>query len=203
MSEPTVSFVPGPEPDPEAYSRVTNPERFLPLHTFALALLDRLAVEYDVIRTDAFTLMPDMTPFDQRLPPVTLTPIASGAAPVAIAFTTFPSLVVRFGKWSAMGFPVCGCDACADTAEQEGERLEQLVGDVVAGRFREELRIPLFGRPVVHWSFGDIARAGHLSEGGQNMSRVEARILDTGGPRRMLWQAWSRRGQSPASASGV
>jgi hypothetical protein len=203
MSEPTISFVPGPETDPEAYSRVTNPERFLPLHTLALALLDRLTLEYDVIRTDAFTLMPNMTPFEQPHPPVTLTPIASEAAPIAIAFTTFPSLVVRYGKWLAMGFPVCGCDACAATAEREGERLQQLVGDVVAGRFREELRVPLFGRPELHWSFGDIARAGHLSEGGQNISRDEARMLHTGGPRRMLWRPWPRRGPSPLSAPAV
>jgi hypothetical protein len=203
MREPTLSFVPSPEPDLEAYSRVTNPERFLPLQTFALRLLDRLAMEYDVIRTDAFTLMPNMTPFDQPRPPVTLTPIASGAAPVAIAFTTFPSLVVRYGKWSAMAFPNCGCDACAATAEREGEQLKELVGDVVAGRFREELHIPLFGRAGVHWSFGDIARAGHLSEGGQNMSRDQARILDTGGPKRIHWQPWPRRAQSVVRATAV
>jgi Family of unknown function (DUF6226) len=203
MREPTVSFGPGPRPDPEAYSRVTNPERFLPLHTFALALLDRLAMEYDVIRTDAFTLMPNMTPFDQPRSPVTLTPIVPGAAPIAIAFTTFPSLVVRYGKWSAMGFPNCGCDACAATAEREGESLEELVGDVVAGRFREELRIPLFGRATVHWSFGDITRAGHLSEGGQDMSREQARTLDTAGPTRIHWQPWPRRGQSIVSAPAV
>jgi hypothetical protein len=193
MSEPTVSFRPGPEPDLESYSRVTNPERFLPLQTFALALLDRLAIEYDVIRTEAFMLMPNMTPFDQPRPPVRLTPVASGAAAISIAFTNFPSLVVRYGNWSAMEFPNCGCDACAATAEREGEELEQLIGDVVTGRFREELRVPLFGRAGVRWSFGDIARAGHLSEGGQSMSRDEARILDTGGPKRIHWQPWLRR----------
>ena len=193
MSEPTVSFVPGPEPDPEAYSRVTNPERFLSLHTFAIVLLDRLTLEYEVARTDAFTLMPNMTPFDQARTPVTLAPVAPEAAPVAIAFTTFPSLVVRYGKWSAMAFPNCGCDACGATAEREGEQLEELVGDVVAGRFREELHIPLFGRAGVHWSFGDIARAGHLSEGGEGLSRDQARALHTGGPRRIHWQPWPRR----------
>src|SRR2546423_8628430 len=181
MREPTVSFVPGSDPDPEAYSRVTNPERFLSLHTFALALLDRLALEYEVVRTDAFTLMPTMTPFEQARTPVTLTPIAREAAPVAIAFTTFPSLVVRYGKWSAMGFPNCGCDACAATAAREGEQLEQLLGDVVAGDFREELQIPLFGRANVHWPFGDITRARHLSEGGQGLRRDQARSLYTGG----------------------
>jgi hypothetical protein len=203
MRELPTSYVPGPEPDPEAYSRVTNPERFLSLHTSALALLDRLILEYDVIRTDAFTFMPNMTPFDQARPPVTLTPTAPEAASVAIAFTTFPSLIVRYGKWSAMTFPNCGCDACAAAAEREEERLEELVGDVVAGRFREELHIPLFGSPGVRWSFGDIARAGHLSEGGHNMSRDQARILNTGGPRQIHWQPWPRRGQNRVSAAAV
>jgi Family of unknown function (DUF6226) len=203
MSEPTISFIPAPETDPEAYSRVTNPERFLSLHTFALGLLDRLTLEYDVIRTEAFTLTPNMTPFEQPHPPVTLTPNASQAAPIAIAFTTFPSLVVHYGKWLAEGFPACGCDACAATAEREEERLEVLVGDVVAGRFREELRMPLFGRPAIHWSFGEIARAGHLSEGREYMSRDDARILHTGGPRRMLWRPWPRRGPSPLSTPAV
>lgn len=198
MREPTESFGPGPDPDPEAYSRVTNPERFLPLHAIALALLDHLALEYDVIRTDAFARMPDMTPFEQARLPVTLTPVASDAAPVAIAFTTFPSLIVRCGKWSAMALPNCGCDACAATAELEAERLEQVLGDVVAGRFREELRIPLFGRAGVRWSFGDIARAGHLREGGEYLGRDQARLLDTGGQKRMLWQPWRPRGQTPA-----
>ena len=193
MREPTVSFGPGSGPDPEAYSRVTNPERFLSLHAFALGLLDRLTLEYDVARTDAFTLMPNMTPFEQARTPVTLTPVAPEAAPVAIAFTTFPSLIVRYGKWSAMAFPNCGCDACAATAVREGEQLEQLLGDVVAGRFREELQIPLFGRANVHWSFGDMTRAGHLIEGGEGLSRDQARTLHTGGPRRIHWQPWPRR----------
>ena len=205
MREPTVSFGPGPgpRPDPEAYSRVTNPERFLPLHTFALALLDRLTMEYDVIRTDAFTLMPNMTPFKQARPPVTLTPVAAEAAPVAIAFTTFPSLLVRYGKWSAMALPSCGCDACAATAEREAEQFEQLLGDVVAGRFREELRIPFFGRARIHWSFGDITRAGHLSGGGESLSRDQARLLDTRGPKRILWQSWPPRVQTKVRGAAV
>jgi Family of unknown function (DUF6226) len=203
MSERIELIASGAGPEPEAYSRVTNPERFLSLHTFALALLDRLVLDYEVLNTDAFTLTPNMTPFEQPHPPVTLTPIASGAAPVAIAFTTFPSLVVRYGKWSAMAFPDCGCDACAATAEREGERLQQLVGDVVAGRFREKLHIPLFGSASVHWSFGDTARAGHLTEGGQNMSRDQARMLNAGGPRRIHWQPWPRRGQTMVGAPAV
>jgi hypothetical protein len=147
--------------------------------------------------------MPNMTTFEQPLPPVTLTPIVPEAAPLAIAFTTFPGLGVRFGKWSAMEFPNCGCDACASTAEWETEQLEQLIGDVVAGRFREELRAPLFGRAEVRWSFGDITHAGHLSKGGQRVSRDEARILDTGGPKRIHWQPWPRREQSKIPAAVV
>ena len=179
-------------PPPDAYSRVTSPERFLPLHTFALGLLDRLTLEYDVVRTEAFVLMPNMIPFEQARAPITLTPVATAAAPVAIAFSTFPSLAVRFGKWTAKGFPNCGCDACAETAVREGEELEQLVGDLVAGYFREEIHIPLFGRPNVHWSFGDMT-LGHLGEGGEFLSRDQARALHTGGPKRMKWQPWPRR----------
>jgi hypothetical protein len=78
-----------------------------------------------------------------------------------------------------------------------------LVGDVVAGRFHEELHIPLFGRSRVHWWFGDIARAGHLRSGGQDMSRDRARILDTGALRRMHWQPWPRRGQTMVRPAAV
>ena len=43
----------GPEgPPKEAYSRVTNPERFLPLHAAAMELLDRLEREFAVDRLE-------------------------------------------------------------------------------------------------------------------------------------------------------
>src|SRR5688572_30500627 len=142
-------------PRPEAYSRVTDPERFQPLRTLALTIVDRLTGDYDVTRTESFASLPDMRPFEHARPPVTLTPLLSGAAPIAIAFTTFPGLLVRYGRWLADSFPACGCDACGETAAREGERLEDLLREVVAGRFHEELRIPLFRDAKLRWAVGD------------------------------------------------
>jgi hypothetical protein len=97
----------GPPP-PEAYGRVTNPERFRPLHRYAVALLDRLRTDYAVDVTAAFVFPYGMQPFTPARPPVTLTPKDPGAAPVAVAFTTFPSVVVRCGRWLVESFPACG-----------------------------------------------------------------------------------------------
>src|SRR5690349_16670686 len=104
------------EPLPEEYSRVTNPERLLPLHDLALAIVARLQSAFDVDTREAFDLLPGlMHPFAHARPPVTLTPAAQDAAPIQIAFTAFPSVIVRCGHWLGAPFPVCGCDACAPT----------------------------------------------------------------------------------------
>ena len=63
-------------PPPEAYSRVSNPGRFLPLHNVALALVDRLSADYDIARTDTFKLLPGMKSIEHARTPVTLTPLA-------------------------------------------------------------------------------------------------------------------------------
>lgn len=184
------------EPPPEAYSRVTDAERFRPLHRLALDLLEHLATEYDVSRTETFEPGPGMTHFEHARPPVTLTPADPAAGPIAIAiaiaFTPFPSLIARFGRWIVEPFPSCGCDACAETAEGEGARLEALVQEVVAGRFREELSIPWLGDARLGWSFGDVGVAGHRS-GGTRLPRAHAAALRGRGPRRVQWSPWPRR----------
>ena len=45
-------------PPLEAYSRVTNPGRFQPLHALALELIERLEADYEVIRTNVFAPAP-------------------------------------------------------------------------------------------------------------------------------------------------
>jgi hypothetical protein len=135
------------DPPLEAYGRVTNPERFRPLHRFALDFFGELQAEFDVMQLASFDRLPSTTAFEHSRPPVTLTPVIPGAAPIAIAFTTFPSLLLRFGRWQEDSFPSCGCDACAETVEREAERFRLLVQDVVAGRFREELKISWLREP--------------------------------------------------------
>jgi hypothetical protein len=111
-------------PPLEAYSRVTNPERFASLRDSAAGLLHRLEGEFETERTEAYGLDPEFE-HDCNLsrPSVALLPCDSGAAPLIIAFSDFPGLRVRFGRWYAVALPTCGCDACDETAESETERL--------------------------------------------------------------------------------
>ena len=181
-------------PSPEEYSRVTNADRFRPLHQHALDLLVRLQASYDVTQSDTFALVPGlMRPFAHARPPVTLTPAAADAAPIAIAFTAFPGLVVRCGRWHSAPFPSYGCDACDETAAGEAERLEDLLGKVVAGLFVEEIRMPLLGDARLYGSFGDRTPSGALSaQGWITVSRDVARVLRGDGPRRIQWRPWPR-----------
>jgi uncharacterized protein DUF6226 len=180
------------EPPFEAYSRVTNAGRFRALHPIALDLLQRLAAEYDVSRSADFDLLPGMEPFEHARPPVRLTPAGVTGAPIAIAFTTFPGLLVRCGRWLVESFPSCGCDACGEMAEAEGERLQRLLDDVVAGRFREEITIPLLGRARLAWALGGGAAAATRSAWSV-VSRRRARALVVDGAREVQWHPWVRR----------
>ncbi len=141
----------GPEgPPEEAYSRVTNAERFRPLHTAMLDIIGRLERGFDVEREEGYGLDEELERrFDLALPGVRLTPNDPGAAPIAVVFSGFPGIQVRFGRWYTDPFPSCGCDACDESAEGEIERLTDMIDDVVAGRFREGIRVPSARRAAV------------------------------------------------------
>ena len=182
------------EPVPEEYSRVTNPERFRPLHGFALELASRLRDSYDVVETEAFELVRGvMRPIDNARPPITLTPNGANAAAISIAFTGFPSLIVRCGRWFFSAFPSCACDACAATAERESERLGWIVDSVVAGQFGEVLESPFFGQPSVKWWFGINDGAHNFSSGGEMLSAERAQAIRAEGVKRVDWGPWPKR----------
>lgn len=185
----------GPPPDP-AYSRVTNAERFGPLHSAMRAIIGRLENDFDVERTEGYGLDAELERgLEPARPHVRLNPRDPEAAPIAVVFSTFPGLNVRFGRWFTEPFPSCGCDACDESAESEIERLNEMVDDVVAGRFCEAIRRPLISfrgtgwRETKFWS--PVGRR-------TNRARVEglrAREM-TGGRRRLdlNWKPWRRRG---------
>ena len=126
-------------PPDDAYSRVTEPERFAPLHGWALEAVARLQTEYEVTLDEGGVTDADLerSPLSRLL--IKLTPIQDSSAPITIAFTDFPGLGVRVGRWVTDWFPSCGCDACDEMPEEEFERFTEFLGDVVAGRFRESL----------------------------------------------------------------
>ncbi len=133
------------QPPAKAYSRVTNPERYAVLHDHALRLLRDLESRFDVERVEGYDIDPDLEPPEPARPTVRLEPIDPGAAPVTIAFTRFPGLVVRRGTEHIRSYPVCGCDGCDESPEELLAYLDEQVGAAVSGTFREH---PPFGQPV-------------------------------------------------------
>ena len=134
----------GEEPPEEAYGRVTDAERFRTLHSATLQMIDRLEADFDVERVEGHGLDEEL---ESRVglarASVRLSPVDSEAAPITVAFSDFPGLHVRFGRWHIEPFPGCGCDACDESAEDEIERLTELVSCVTAGGFREAVQRPL------------------------------------------------------------
>jgi hypothetical protein len=182
-------------PLPVEYTRVTNPERLLPLHDLAVDIMTRLRDEYEVIETQTFELTSRMRAFAYARPPITLAPISQNEAPISVAFTQFPSLIVRSGKFFNASFPVCGCDACAPTFEGEAERLQATIRSVVAGHFREELDIPLVGRAHLSWSLTEGPYASTSSR--MMLPRDDARQLSSRS-KRIEWHAWTKRASNSA-----
>lgn len=174
----------------EAYSRVTSADRFQPVHDFSLALLARLTSEFDVQRTEGYGLDSELEVPHIVRPTVKLAPGDSRAAPIVVAFNSFPAIWVRFGRWRTDPFPSCGCDACDATAEGECERLAEAVGCLIDGRFREAIKLPLIGKARHEW--GERSPDGR-SSGWAQLDRARARRMIGGGDRSFEWQPWQRR----------
>jgi hypothetical protein len=179
-------------PPPEAYSRVTSPERFQPLHPFTEGLVAQLEARFDVERTEGSGLDAELEAVGTIRPTIRLTPRSPQAAPLVFAFTAFPGVVTRSGQWRVDPFPSCGCDACDEDAAGEIERLAWLVDQVTAGRFRETIELPPVGDAGQHvelWS-PDGSRQG----GGGPLERAEAeRRLSETKQAAFDWEAWPPR----------
>lgn len=116
------------------YERVTNPERFAPLHEAAHELIADLRKRFDVEVTAVAPETSDLT--GGVLETLRVIPRGSGA-PVTITFTGFPGLHVRFGAEHTEAFPPCGCDACDEQPGQLAESLREKIECVAQGRFSE------------------------------------------------------------------
>jgi hypothetical protein len=179
-------------PPREAYSRVTNPERFASLHDAAAGLLDRLEQEFNAGRREAYGLDLELEEgCNLSRPSAALLPRDIGAAPLIIAFSAFPGLRARFGRWYVVAFPTCGCDACDETAESETERLKSLIDNMTAGRFRETIRVSAGGIGWKETEFG--SRGGR---GGEQLRLDQDRarkLLDAAARHSYDWGPWPRR----------
>jgi hypothetical protein len=179
-------------PPLEAYSRVTNPERFASLHAAAEGLLDRLEWEFETDRREAHGLDPELEEgCNLPRPSVAIVPRDRRAASLIIVFSAFPGLRVRFGRWYVVAFPTCGCDACDETPESEIERLRSLIDHMTAGRFREAIRVSADGSAWKESEFGSIGT--RCSEKLRlDQARVQ-KLLDAEDRSSYQWGPWPRR----------
>jgi hypothetical protein len=123
--------------------RVTNPERFRPLHGSAERLLGRLEATFDVEREEGYELDDEFDRHAAR-PTVRLAPRSTEGGSLTIVVTSFPGLLVRLGHWVVEPVPVCGCEACDETAEQKQARLESMVADLNDGSAHQSIRLRLW-----------------------------------------------------------
>jgi hypothetical protein len=119
-------------PDPDAYGRVTNPERYAPLHQFAQSALDDLVARFDAAAE------PSEGPLRlDRL--VRVCPRDGGGGCLAFELTSFPGVRLHVGRWHTYHFPRCGCDACDEQLADVENEMTALMDAFVGGRFTEYL----------------------------------------------------------------
>ena len=176
-------------PPPDSYSRVTNPERFAPLHEFVTELAGRLADEFDVERTEAYGIDSELEEHkNPARPTVRLRPREPAAAPITISFTSFPGLFVRFGRWVRDQFPGCGCDACDESMEEEMERLQAKIDGVIEGAFQESISIRDDGTAQLLYTFGEWGSAAESID-----MQAASRLLASAKESSWIYAPWPRR----------
>ncbi len=161
-------------PPERTYSRTRHPERFEPLIGVSRALVDHLAATYDV-DVEISDGLPDDAPGTIRefehgqihvVRTTTVIPRHGLCAPLVVAETTFPSVVVAMGAVGIERAPSCGCDACDESLTDAAAQLEHLVFTVANGGYQERYS----------WSEGiEIITAG---DGGAGYSRVPRHAAD-------------------------
>ena len=169
----------------DATEQVTNPERYVVLHSAADALVSELVHEYDVAESEGPGIDPPLERIEgTRL--VRLTP-RDGGAPLTIRYTSFPGLWVRFGRMSVLGYPHCGCDYCDEDPTRVVNEFLERVRSLVAGGFSEAAEpIPGYIAAVAEFRFPN----GYTRGGA---GRAEDAATDIPAPPDGHWRPWPRR----------
>lgn len=127
-------------PAEDAYSVVSHPERFAPLHDVADSLIAHLNAHYDVDLVEAIEVAEDLLASpDDVVRAIRVVPGDEECAALTFVFTGFPGIRLHAGLLHDFAYPVCGCDACDDDTVSEASRLEEQVTAVVTGHYRESI----------------------------------------------------------------
>ncbi|MET4135436.1 DUF6226 family protein [Pseudarthrobacter sp. PvP090] len=183
-------------PDPDSYSVDSHPERFAGLHVVARALIDHLTAVYDVdVQDDPAHAGDLLRERGDVLQAVKVTPRDPGAAALTFVLTGYPGVLVHAGVLQDFPFPVCGCDACDETAETVADRLEMLVLTVAAGGYSE--RYPVGRKRWSEYALNAFDGSGSESGQGEPAPAAAARLRDAEVRLREVdggWSPWPLRG---------
>lgn len=179
-------------PPEETYSVDSHPERFLPLHDVADALVRYLAEEFECEVSENVDHASDLVQErEDGVRAVRVVPRTEDAATLTFVFTAYPGIVVHAGCLHDATFPMCGCDACDETWEPWAERLEQLIEAVILGGFSESLPRPTWVGYSLTYSDGSESGEGDASHVPQARLNEAARRLES---LPSGWAPWPRRG---------
>ena len=170
-----------------AHGLVTGLGRYRALHVGAKATVEALVEDFDVRCDDGAGVDRELARHAAVEDSVRVEPLAAGAAPIVVGFTTFPGLVLQCGRWFVASYPRCGCDACDEGETDLARTFESTVAAVAAGHFREELRGGL--RPQLTtelWSDRRWSVKQHRAVARRELKRL-------GPPATLAWRAWPRR----------
>jgi hypothetical protein len=179
-------------PPEDAYSRVSDSQRFAPLHVVADSLVEWLQANFDVKVEESLTVADDLLHSQSDIiRAVRVSPQDRAAAPLTFVLTKFPGVLLHAGALHDYHFPSCGCDACDDDIEDLAEQLEWTVRAVIAGDYLERLvrgDVWVFHR--LEGTEGD-TRSGQIrvSELPQEKVKRAHLVLPASG----RWSAWEPR----------
>ena len=177
-------------PRPEGYSRVSNAARFGVLHDGAAVLLDELTDRYTVERRETKEpLGPEAGAPIVRI--VRLVPHSPAAGLLAVAFTDFPGIVLRLGRWYEDRLPSCGCDNCDEDPHELVADLRAHVTAHIEGGLWERVRRGLTGS----WRETRLVGHGLMIDGSAQLEPAAARAARREGlAAPVQWAPWPRRG---------
>jgi len=192
----------GASPPTEAYSRVSNLQRFAPLHAVANALIEWLQNSFDVTIEQSPTTATDLLGVpDDVVSAIRVVPHDPSAATLTFVLTRFPGVVIHAGSLHDFRFPGCGCDACDDSATSVADELEWTVRTVVSGGYSERID-PWPGRWVEYRldEPGDQMHSGRSRTSALPKDRVKS--ARTALPSGSRWLPWQLLPQAASDRSG-
>ena len=159
------------------------------LHETAEEILDELTERYVVDRRESKEPI-GPAPGADVVRTVRIVPRSPAAGPLSIAFTDFPGVVLRLGRWFSEPLPDCGCDGCAEDPAGLVEGLRARVSSHVEGGLWERVRRGVTGS----WRETRLIGPGLRITRQAPISPAEARAARREGfAVAVQWGPWTRR----------